>query len=159
MHSTSLSTSGNALLNAGLVLAAITALIALYVTTLPHRSALSSVEVNFIEKSAQGLGIVPASCASSPSYYHYNLTLTADNHGVKSQPGETADYGYFANYGETRTDTVCDKNGCQQVTTPVYRYICVNNSSANSFFIPGHTINELESFRARRGAIPGLDIY
>lgn len=117
-------------------------LIALFaVVSVFHRDTFSSTEINFIEKSAHGLGIVPASCASSPSYYHYNLATTSDGHGLKSQPGETADFGYFADYGAG------------------VNYLCVNNSGSNTYFIPMRTAAEMNSFKARNGTLPGLQIY
>ncbi len=111
------------------------------ILSLPHRAAISSAEVSFVEVSAGGLGIIPASCASSPTYYHIKLARTSDLHGFISYNGQTQDFGEYLDYGGG-----------------VVRYFCVSNSSGSAIFIPAHTALELDYFKYYGASIPGVVI-
>lgn len=98
------------------------------------RAPLSSAETRFVENSQHGLGIVPASCASNPGYYHSHLyTAPGNTRAFVSHTGET-EYG-----ASLAGDTY---------------YICVTNTSGNAYFIPANTIGEAASFKS--ATIPGV---
>ena len=100
------------------------------------RKPIASSETNFVEVSAHGLGILPASCASSPQYFHYHLAtaLGGNNFGFVSRPGET-------DYGESLSASL--------------QYLCVTNTSGLQYFIPANTTAEINAFKAAP-ALPGL---
>lgn len=96
----------------------------------------ASVELKFTDPSTSGLAIMPASCASSPAYYHGGLSSPWDGRGYLSYSG-TSEYGAY-------------KHGV---------YICVTNYSGNAYYIPANTAAEMNSFKAKGTSIPGVTIY
>ncbi len=102
-----------------------------------ERAVFSSVEVDFIEESSKGLAIVPASCASSPGYFHADLVLTSDQKGYISYSGQS-EYGRYTYRGE---------------------YICITNSTGYTYFVPSYTAAELTAFKNRAASIPGLSVW
>jgi hypothetical protein len=88
-----------------------------------------SSEVQFSDFSTSGLELTPASCASSPSYYHTLLTPTTDGRGYITN-SVTTDFGRLAPY--------------------LGIYICVTNTSnpARSYFVPANTAAEYNAFKA-----------
>lgn len=103
---------------------------------LAPRVAFDSHEVRFTDASKSGLHIMPASCSSSPNYYHTFLTLTDDDKGLISATGETE-------YGATMQGI----------------HVCVTNSSGASYFIPANTAAEVNSFKNRSTSIPGVQSW
>lgn len=101
-----------------------------------ERVPLLSVETQFIEESKNGLGIIPASCASHPSYYHYHLfaALGGNTRAFSSNNGQV-EYGGMVG------------------TTP----LCVTNVSGYNYYIPANTAAELNTFRAR--GLPGVSVW
>ena len=87
----------------------------------------ASSETNFVERSTGGLSIVPASCASSPQYYHGALPVTGDTLGFVTTSGES-EYGAYSSLAGV--------------------YVCVTNSSGAQYFIPANNLSELNSFKA-----------
>lgn len=85
----------------------------------------TSAEVHFYDPSTHGLKIMPASCASSASWYHSALTATGDGYGYKIANGVTEAGGLFAGV-----------------------YVCVTNASGNTVFVPAKTANEINQFKA-----------
>lgn len=92
----------------------------------PTHSPLVLTEAQFTDPSPAGMKIVPASCASSPNYYHGSLNATTDNLGYILTPG-VSEFGGYAR------DTSA--------------YFCVSNSSGNTYFIPAKTQSEVNSFK------------
>jgi hypothetical protein len=89
-----------------------------------YRRAFVSSELQFTDPSMSGLGIMPASCSSNPSYFHSALPATADGMGYSLAPG-------YSEYGVYR-------NGV---------YVCVtSNTSGNTYFIPANTAQEMINF-------------
>lgn len=105
-----------------------------------ERAKFVSSEVYFSDVSPRGMQILPASCSSSPSSYHGNLTATSDGKGYTSSSGQTE-------YGATKAF------GFQSY------YVCVTNSSGASYFVPANTAAELQSFINKGSSIPGVQIW
>lgn len=96
-------------------------------------------EARFIDLSPSGLQIVPASCASSPSLFHLQLPPTFDGKGFYVQPGWSEAGANAANAG---------------------MYVCVTNSSSNTYFIPANSAAELQSFKnVGNGTLPGIQTW
>ncbi|HUO50309.1 MAG TPA: hypothetical protein VMU25_01970 [Candidatus Paceibacterota bacterium] len=92
------------------------------------RVAAKSPEVDFADTSKNsGLEIVPASCASSPSYYHASLQASGDGRGYVLGPGQI-EYGAYDSY--------------------TGQYVCASNTSGYNVFIPGNTASEINYFSA-----------
>ena len=114
------------------------------------REAVSSSETRFSEASVHGLNIIPASCASDATQYHQSMSLTTDGHGFISPPNTTENGGNIPN------NTISDgKGGYLQANM----YVCITNSSANTYFIPANTVAELQSVINLGTSIPGVSIY
>lgn len=118
-----------------LFVVAVVVILALSMGSYGTRAPLASAETNFIETSTHGLGILPASCASSPAYYHFHLYagLLGNVRGFISHPGESE---YGANLAGIAT------------------YICVTNGSGSSYFVPANTAAEVSAFKA--ASVPGV---
>ncbi len=100
------------------------------------RASFVSVETNFVERSQSGLGIIPASCASSPYYYHYHLfAALGDNARAFSSNNNETEFGGMVG------------------TVP----LCITNTSGYNLYVPANTPAELDSFRA--GAVPGVSVW
>jgi len=100
--------------------------------------AFVSPEVSFTDTSASGLSIVPASCASDPSWFHGNLETSPDGLGYSSQTGEV-EYGFT------------------KVISGVTVSTCVTNVTGNKYFVPAYTQAEVNAFKAAR--IPNLQVW
>lgn len=113
-----------------------------------------SHEVTFTDSSKGGLAIMPASCASSPGYYHASLGSVVDVNGYSfvSDTGQT-EYGAFGCYGGNGSCNV-ETGGTGTLT-----YICTTNTSGSSYFIPANTAAELNAVKALGSSIPGLQIW
>jgi hypothetical protein len=136
---------------AQLALLLIATVVLLTLSFLPNsRTAISSSETKFSELSAHGLNIVPASCASSASYYHTALSVTADGGGYVS-PSDGGEDGAY-NAALYSAGTSCGI-GC--VTGASSGYFCVINSTGSTYFIPARTANELNT---ALNALPGRGI-
>lgn len=120
-------------LRLGIVAAIVVALVA-YTGASAPREGFASSEVYFTDTSPGGLAIMPASCASSPSYYHYALTVQGAGYSIATGLSE---YGAY-------------KHGV---------YVCVTNTSGSTYFIPANSATELNSFKARSTVIPGLQSW
>ena len=107
-----------------------TLLAALMYLPQPRMAPFISAEVQFYDPSTHGLKIMPASCASNPSWYHGALTAAGDGYGLISVNG-TTEYGAWAAAG---------------------MYICVTNSSGSNVFVPAKTSAELNAFKATPAA-------
>lgn len=100
-----------------------------------QRTAQVSVETHFVERSAHGLAIMPASCASSPSQFHSALPLSGDSLGFVTSPGQSE-------YGASVVST----------------YVCVTNPTGSTYFVPSKTANELQLFKNAAGGL-GVQAY
>ena len=98
--------------------------------------AFTSHEVRFTDPSENGLAIMPASCASSPAYFHTHLGSTTDptGYGLLSATGQTE-------YGATHLGIS----------------LCVTNASGASYFIPAKTAEEMQAFY--NATIPGIQSW
>jgi hypothetical protein len=105
--------------------------VALFLIGFVHRServAFVSSEIAFTDPSASGLAIMPASCASDPSYYHGSLSATADGLGYVSADAQTE-------YGASRNSV----------------FVCVTNTTGASYFVPANTASEMNTLKSTRG--------
>lgn len=93
----------------------------------PERSPVASAETNFAETSEHGASIMPASCASSPNYYHYHAYTSADNRGFVAYTGEVE-------FGASLAGSTS--------------FLCFSNSSGATYYIPANTIAEVNAFKA-----------
>ncbi len=118
-----------------------------------RRAPLSSSETRFVEKSEHGLNIMPASCASSPAYYHADLAATADSKGFVSS-SVAGEYGAGTTFGAPLC--TCGADGCTPVGCVQSTYVCVTNTTGNTYFIPAKTAAELQAFKNLGSSIPGL---
>lgn len=98
------------------------------------RAPLTSSEIDFFDASARGLGILPASCASSPMYYHYHAFVA---------PGNTR--AFVSNTGETEYGATLTGAGT---------YVCITNATGLNYFVPANTAAEINAFKAK--VIPGM---
>ena len=110
------------------IIAIVLALLAIWFGDV-QRPPLATAETQFVETSAHGMGITPASCASSPVYYHYHLFagLNGNVRGFVVYPGNLE-------HGATLSG--------------ISTYICISNCSANSIFVPANTAAEVNAFKA-----------
>ncbi len=92
-----------------------------------ERIAFVSHEVTFTDTSEQGMQIMPASCFSSAAYYHTDLPVVAGG------------YGYFLGPGFSEAGAWAPYAGM---------YICMSNTSGNSYFIPALSAYELNMFKS-----------
>ncbi len=100
-------------------------------------NTFTSQEVHFTDMSQSGMKILPASCASSPVYYHGYLFQTAPNHE-----------GYKTLHND-------QEQGITKFSIPV----CVTNRTGQTYFVPAMTIDELNAFKNVQNLIPGLQVY
>jgi hypothetical protein len=94
--------------------------------SLSSRKQVSYLEAKFTDASPYGLQIMPASCASNPADFHGFLASSPDGRGYILPPGAGEDGAYAPFAG---------------------MYVCANNTTANTFFIPANTAAELQSFK------------
>lgn len=99
---------------------------------LPERAAFVSSEIAFTDPSVSGLGIMSASCSSSPSYYHSNLSATADGLGYVSSGG-----------GGGSTERGAYRNSV---------YICITNTTGADVFVPANTASEMNTMKTNVGS-------
>lgn len=100
------------------------------------QQSFSSHEASFTDFSRGGLKILPASCASSPIYYHGYLLMTSDT------------YGY-----------VSDSNGKEDGVTKFSTPVCVTNETGHNYFVPTKSLEELTSFKNLKTSVPNLQVY
>ena len=96
----------------------------------PRMAPFVSAEVHFYDPSSQGLKIMPASCASNPSWAHAGLNgliVESDGIGFKS-PANTTEYNRYS--------------------TPAAMWICVTNTTGSAVFVPAKTAAELNAFKS-----------
>ncbi len=88
-----------------------------------------SAEVQFTDHSVSGMQLTPASCASSPSYYHSLLSATTDGKGYVIH-GQQLEGGVYATY--------------------LGAYVCIENTSpaGYSYFVPALTASEYNIFKS-----------
>lgn len=92
----------------------------------PKKNFVSS-EIHFADPTTGGLQIMPASCASAA-------------------PSAAANgYGYWLSPGAVGQSVI--RNGVQ---------FCISNNSGNTYFIPAASAYEMNLFRSREGALPGV---
>ena len=111
-----------------LVLLVIGILILFLLTLVPHgRLPITSTEADIAEKSIHGLNIIPASCASyGADHYDAALPATSDSKGYQLGNTGTLDYGNYSASANT--------------------YVCAENASTNTYYIPALTANEIKQF-------------
>jgi hypothetical protein len=114
-------------LNGLIAMCLVAVLLILMLTYAAPRHPVSSAETDFTDKTAHGLTLMPASCASYVAYYHGVLTGTADGGGYITSTA-AGEYGAYA--------------------PSLGTYICVSNTSGQQYFIPTHTQNEYNYFRS-----------
>lgn len=100
------------------------------------RNTFVSHEVTFTHSSSAGLAIMPASCASNPSYYHITMATTTDSKGYVSPAGSTE-------YGAIKFSTA----------------ICITNTTGANYFVPAETAAEWNAVKALGTSIPGVTVW
>ena len=119
-----------------LLFVCVTSLVAFSFLPQPGLAPFASSEVHFFDESAHGLKILPASCASSATYWHYAMPGTGDGYGMYV-PSNGLEYGAYS--------------------ASAAQYICVSNSSGSQIFVPAKSAAELNAFRATHPA--GVSAY
>jgi hypothetical protein len=129
-----------------LLLFVATLIAAVLISPANSRKAFVSGEVQYTDSSHGGLEILPASCASNPSYYHYLLTPTADAYGYILTPGHTEN-GIYRNSvylcasNTSGSDVAASKPG--------------SASTSNGSYPPSYALNrDYSSFWESAGAVP-----
>ncbi len=108
------------------------------------RAPFVSSEIRFTELSEAGLDIVPASCSSAPYYPHFAGDCTCP---TGAQPAKEGASGYEL---LTMLNRRIDKHSV---------HLCVDNTSANQYFVPGNTPAEVQAFKNAAGSLSGIKLY
>ncbi|HWO07159.1 MAG TPA: hypothetical protein VNM40_01090 [Candidatus Paceibacterota bacterium] len=108
------------------------------------REKFVSSELQFTDPSPAGLHIMPASCASDPTYNHLNLPQTSDGGG------------YYVNTGVVEGGLTKDFDPSARLDI---KYVCVTNNTGSTYFIPATTKAELQTFINLGSSVPNLQVW
>jgi hypothetical protein len=87
------------------------------------QTPVATAETEIVTHSPSGLRIVPASCESSPNYYHFSPPASSDLQGY-TIPSDGRSYGTYR-LGYT---------------------FCIFNNRGATYFVPAKTASELVNF-------------